>query len=82
MVGPVAGANVPAVRARGDGRADGAVGAATFANPNTRVPLRFDEGTHRLVGAVVLGDGPARPGNPPPPVPQPFPPNPFPPPTS
>lgn len=39
--------------------------------PNTRVPLRFDEGVHRLVGAV----GPSDPPDPGPiPNPHPYPP--------
>lgn len=59
---PVAGADVPAVRARDDGRAGGAPGAATFAAgvasygpfslPEPAGPPRFDEGEHRLVGRV------------------------------
>jgi hypothetical protein len=59
----------------GAGPGSGAVSGFTL--PDTRVPLRFGEGEHRLVGAVHLGGG-----NPPPPPPQPFPPNPFPRPTT
>lgn len=35
-----------------NGRAVGADGAATFANPNSRVPLKFEEGTDHLIGAA------------------------------
>jgi hypothetical protein len=50
--------------------------SGSFTLPDTRVPLRFGEGEHRLVGAVRLGDGPPRPGHPGPPKPTPFPPPP------
>lgn len=53
VVADGAGADVPGAEGLGcKGRVVGADGAATFTNPDTRVPLRFDEGEHRLVGAV------------------------------
>lgn len=53
VVADGAGADVPGAEGLGcKGRVVGADGAATFTNPNTRVPLSFDEGEHRLVGAV------------------------------
>lgn len=36
-----------------NGRAVGADGAATFANPNSRVPLKFGAGENRLYGPVT-----------------------------
>ena len=69
--GPVQNSLV-SVRGQGEeGRAAGARGAA-FRLPDTRVPLRFGEGEHRLVGRVGP-EGPF-PGSPPGPPPDPGPP--------
>jgi hypothetical protein len=47
-----AGVDVPGVVPGCKGRVVGAVGAAAFTLPDTRVPLRFGAGEHRLVGVV------------------------------
>lgn len=49
---PAVAADVPGKVRECRGRVVGADGAATFTTPNTRVPLRFGAGEHRLVGLV------------------------------
>lgn len=63
-------ADVPAVCARDEGRAVGAVGAATFLLPDVRVPLVFDAGSGEL-GMTNPPPPPTGPGHPPPPPPPP-----------
>jgi hypothetical protein len=72
--GPVQ--NVPGEGPGCKGRAEGALGAATFSLPRPSAPPRFAAGENRLIGGVFPPDGPF-PGSPPGPPPDPGPPSPL-----